>query len=229
MKNVTQPEVLVKHVTNRQFVQLATYARERNISREVVSFFLKDEKRLNNFFEDLKSINPWFEKLKAEAQKIGARVRLIKDLSVDYTKPHNDAAMAGGPETGSDCDVLKVGDFYQTENKIINEMIVLLSWPTNGGGSLRKAIGWGLSNGLLRTTPHVPFAIGEQMHGLNYHLKINPIYVVETTGTEQSNDHCLMACLMWYKNAERKAHFVSEINFNNENTYFAFRRPHLIL
>ncbi len=169
----------------------------------------------------MKNGDNWFEKLQAEAQKIGARVHLIR-LKVDYTKPHNESAMAGGPQTGSNYNVLKVADKYQpSENKVTEETIILFNW-INGSGSYSKAIEWGLSNGLLKTTPHVPFAIGEQFPNLNYELGPNPMYVVETTGCSFGGD--AYACCVSWGGAGRVSGLNWRSLFGLVNVWFAFRR-----
>ena len=129
-----------EHVTNRQGVQLADFAREEKVSREQFALFLKDEKRRKKFFEEIMNGDNWFQKLEANAKVIGARVYLIPKLVVDYKKTHNESAMAGGPETPSYYNVFKVADKYQpSENKVTEETIVLFNWE-KGGGSYPKAI-----------------------------------------------------------------------------------------
>ena len=212
----------VKHVTNRQGVQLADFAREEKVSREQFALFLKDEKRRKKFFEEIMNGDDWFQKLEASAKAIGARVYLIPKLVVDYTKPHNESAMAGGPQTPSNYNVLKVADKYQpSENKVTEETIVLFNWE-KGGGSYPKAIEWGLSNGLLRTTPHVPFAVGEQKPNLNYELGPNPMYVVETTGCSFGGS--ASACYVWWSAAKRESSLYWQDYFGYGNGWFAFRK-----
>ena len=211
-----------EHVTNRQGVQLADFAREEKVSREQFAQFLKDEQRRKKFFEEIRNGNDWFLKLQKSAEKIGGRVYLIPKLVVDYTRPHNEAAMAGGPQTGSNYNVLKVADKYQpSENKATEETIVLFNWP-KGGGSYSKAIEWGLSNGLLRTTPHVSFAIGEQKLNLNYELGPNPMYVVETTGC--SFEGHSNACYVWWNVARRESNLSWQGDFGYGLGWFAFRK-----
>src|SRR5665647_1400496 len=94
-----------KHVMNKHGVQLAQLARQYGVPREAFVKFLKDKEKTNKLFEELITADKWFEKLQAEAQKIGARVYLIPKLVVDYKQSHNDAAMAGGPQTESSFDV----------------------------------------------------------------------------------------------------------------------------
>ena len=221
MKNVMQLET-VKHVTNRQGVQLANLARKSEVPREKFAEFLKDNMRIEKFFCELRNGDGWPEKiqnLKLEAEKIGARI-FVTELSVDYTKSHNESAMLGGPQTGSDYNVLKVGNLYQPENKIINETIILLNWP-NGDGSYQKAVEWGLSNGLRKTTPHVPFTVGEKYPKFNYEIGSNPSYVVETTGC--SFDGNANACCMSWSDAERKSSLNWQSDFGSSSGWFAFR------
>jgi hypothetical protein len=210
-----------KHVTNRQGVQLAQKARENGVSREGWTEFLADQERLEKFFDAMKNNDNWFEKLQSEASKIGARVHLLK-VRVDYTKTHNQSAMAGGPQTGSDYNVLKVANLYQqSENKVIEETVILFNW-IKGGGSYPEAIEWGLKNGLLRTTPHVPFSIGEQFPDLNYKLGPNPMYVVETTGC--SFDGLADACCVCWHDAKLKSSLYWQSPFGNGLDWFAFRK-----
>lgn len=221
MKNVTQPENLVKHVTNRQGVQFAEKARKSGVSREKFAEFLKDNMRVEKFFCELRNGDSWPQKiqeLKLTAEKIGARI-FVTELSVNYTKSHNDAAMVGGPQTGSGYNVLKVGDLYQPENKVINETIVLLNWP-EGGGSYQKAVEWGLSNGLRKTTPHVPFTIGEKYPKFNYEIGSNPSYVVETTGCSFSGD--ADACYVYWDDAGRESSLGWQSYFVDGGGWFAF-------
>ena len=215
-----QPKETAKHVTNRQGVQFAKIAREK-ISREEFGKFLNDPAKLQKFFDEMKNGDNWFEKLQIEASKIGARVHLVR-IKVDYTKSHNEAALAGGPQTGSDYNVLKVGDKYQpSENKMTDEAIVLFNW-IKGGGSYQKAVEWGLSNGLSKTTPHIPFAIGEQFPNLNYTLGPNPMYVVETTGC--SFNGSANACCVYWRDAERFSALDWRCDFGGDRAWFAFRK-----
>lgn len=210
------------HVTNRQGVQLAKGAREFGISRTEFSDFLNNKEKLENFFQSLQLNN--FEILQKSAKKIGARLHLIQKLVVDYSIPHNDAAMAGGPQTGSDYNVLKVADKYQSSgNKKTTETIILFNWP-KGGDSYQNAVEWGIANGLRKTTPHVSFAIGEQFPKLNYDLGPNPMYVVETTG-------CLFngiahACYVCWNDARRKSNLDWRSSFSSSNDWFTFSKQH---
>ena len=208
-----------KHVTNRQGVQLAQLARESRVSREDFKNFLDNETSVKSFLSSLSS-DGWIKKLEASAAKIGGRIYII-ELSIDYAKPHNDAAMAGGPQTGSDYNVLKVGDLYQPENKKITETVILFNWP-NGGGSYQKAVEWGLENGPRKTTPHVSFAVGEKFPKLNYDLGPNPMYVVETTGCSFLGG--AYACCVYWDVAERDSCLRWQDYFGDDSDWFAFRK-----
>lgn len=211
----------MKHVKNSQGVQLARLARDYNVPREQFSEFLKDPKRLKEFFNEIKGINPWFEKLQKEAEKMGATLHLIEELPVNYGRPHNEAAMAGGPQTPSSYDVLKVADKYRAQPETVTETIILLN-HFKGGGNYQKIVEWGLQNGLRRTTPHVAFTIGERFPKLNYELGPNPMYVVETTGCSWSG--YLDACYMWWDDANRRADLNWRSSFGNDRDWFAFRK-----
>lgn len=209
-----------KHVTNRQGVQLADLAREEKVSREQFANFLKDPEKIRKFFDELKNGDDWFLKLQTSAEKVGARVYLIPKLVVDYTKSHNESAMAGGPDTPSNYNVLKFGDKYPSiENKVMEEAIVLFNWP-KGGGSYQKAIEWGLSNGLQRTVPREVFAVGKQLPNLNYELGQNPMYVVETTGC--TFDGGSYACCVWWRDATRLSSLHWQSFFDDGFVWFAF-------
>ena len=213
-----QPKETAKHVTNRQGVQFAKIAREK-ISREEFGKFLNDPAKLQKFFEEMKNGDNWFEKLQIEASKIGARVHLVR-IKVDYTKSHNEAALAGGPQTDSGYDVLKVADKYQpSENKVTDEAIVLFNW-IKGGGSYQKAVEWGLSNGLSKSNPHEVFAIGEQFSNLNYTLGPNPMYVVETTG--YSFNGSAGACYVYWDDSKRNSYLSWQGSFGLDCGWFAF-------
>lgn len=163
----------------------------------------------------------WFLKLKAEAEKISARVYLIPKLTVDYTRPFNESLMAGGPQTGLDYDIFKHADEYQpSENKVTDEVIVLFNL-INGLGRYQKTIEWGLQNSLQRTTPHVPFAIGEQKPNLNYELGHNYMCVAETTGCQD------IACLVEWDNNTRRCFSLFKgylVGSKSEGVWFAFRK-----
>lgn len=159
-----------------------------------------------------------FKKLQVEASKIGARVHLVR-VKVDYTKSHNESAMAGGPQTVSSYDVLKVADLYQpSKNKVTDEVIVLFNW-INGGGSYQKAVEWGLSNGLSKSNPHEVFAVGEQFPKLNYELGTT-MSIVETTGCSfRSNAN---ACCVSWDDAKRRSGLPWQSIFGRNNDWFAF-------
>ena len=104
--------------------------------------------------------NRWFQKLETNASMIGIKVYLIPELVVDYTKHH----------TG----------YQPSEEKIINEVIILLNWPKII--NYQKAVEWGIGQGLRKTTSHVTVAMEEQKPKLNDEIGKNPVNVVETTG-----------------------------------------------
>lgn len=212
-----------EHVTNRQGVQLADKARENGVSREEFKNFLNDPQRLQKFFNSLKLENlDWFEKLQIEAEKIDARLYLIPKLRVDYSKTHKEAAMTGGPQTGSDWNVLKVGDKYiLPTNTTVDEVIILLNYP-KGGGDYIKTGNWGIKNGLEKSVPHEVFAIGEQFPKLNYTLGPNPMYVVETTGC--SFDGRAIACCVYWFDAKRLSFLGWQSDFGRGGAWFAFRK-----
>ncbi|MFA7285984.1 MAG: hypothetical protein WC011_04055 [Candidatus Paceibacterota bacterium] len=212
---------MFKHVTNRQGVQLVEYAREFGLSRQEFLDFLNNKEKLENFMRSLQSNQVWFDNLQKSVEKIGARLHLIENLVVDYSIPHNQAAMSGGPQTGSDYNVLKVTDLYQSEKKVVTETIVLLNYP-KGGGNYSNTVAWGMKNGLVKTTPHVPFAIGENFPKLNYDLGSNPMYVVETTGCTFGSR--ASACGVWWGDAERKSSLNWQSGFGNGIDWFAFRK-----
>jgi hypothetical protein len=212
------------HVTNRQGVQLARQAREAGILREKFAEFLNDKNMTTKFFEGLVGDSNWFEKLQTEALKIGARVHLIK-IAVDYTRPHNEVALAGGPKTPANYNVLKVADKYKpSEDKITEETIILLNF-SKGDGGYKKAKNFAFANDLLPTSPHIPFAIGEQKPDLNQEIGMSSMYVVETTGcTFEGN---AFACRVWWDDAERESDLCWLGSFGNSNDWFAFRKKKL--
>ena len=165
----------------------------------------------------------WFEKLQSKASKIGARVHLIK-IRIDYTRPYAESVKAGGPQTNSGSFVFKVADIYHLpENKIKDEVIVLLNWA-NGYGSYKKAVEWGLSSGLHKTTPYVPFAIGEQFPEINYEIGPNPMYIIETTGCTFDNCQDCVCCVWWY-NLNRESDLCLQGCFADLfGGWFAFRK-----
>lgn len=210
-------------VKNQQLKELGKFLRANGVSQKNLDDFLKDQNKVIDFYAQLKGDSDgWFEKLQVTANAMGARVHLITKLVVDYKQSHNDAAMAGGPQTPSNYNVLKVADKYQpSENKEITETIILLNWP-KGGGSYQKAVEWGLQNGLRKTTPHVPFAIGKQFPKLNYDLGPNPMYVVETTGCAFVGN--ARACNVWWSGASRGSSLFWQSSFGDGVDWFAFRK-----
>ena len=169
----------------------------------------------------------WFEKLQVEASKIGARVHLLK-LRVDYTKPFNDAVMAGGPQTSTDSCVFKVFDKYQTieKNMIIDETIILLNWE-KGYESYQKAVEWGLSKGLKKTTYHVPFTIGEQFPNINYEIGSNPMYIIETTGGLFGDYANCSYCVWWYNLNRTSDLYYQGCSAVLCGSWFAFRKKQI--
>ena len=207
---------------NKHGVQLAQKAREHGVSRADFVNYINDEEKLKKLFADMSTDNAaWFEKLKASAEKIGARIHMLI-IDVDYSKSHNEAAMAGGPQTPSKYNALKVSDKYAPlEKGIVRETVILLNYP-KGGGNYGKTVQWGLENGLRKTTPHVPFAVGENKPRLNYEIGPNPMYVVETTGCAFSGD--ALACCVWWDVAERGSNLLWQNNFGCDDGWFAFRK-----
>lgn len=210
----------MKHVKNSQGVQLASLARDYHVPREQFAGFLKDPARLEKFFNDIKGINPWFEKIQKEAEKIGAKVFLIEKLPVNYGRSHNEAALAGRPQTPGNYNVLKVGDRYTLpESTLVHETVVMLNYP-QGGGNYEKTVEWGIKQGLRKSNPHVSFAVGEVYPKLNYELGPNPMYAVETTGCSFGGDPG--ACYVWWDGAKRRADLGWRSNFGDSCDWFVF-------
>lgn len=209
-------------VKNHQLKELGKGLRANGVSQKNLDDFLKDNDKLTEFCTKLKGDSDgWFEKLQVAANTIGGRVHLIPKLTVDYARPHNDAAKAGGPQTESDSYVLKVAnDYKSSETKAVDETIVLLRLT----GYFHYMVGhWGLKNGLRLTTPHIPFAIGEQMPQLNREIGLDKMYVIETTGC-LSQGHSL-ACFVNWHNTELKADLASQnILGGLPNPWYAFRK-----
>jgi hypothetical protein len=212
-----------KHVTNRQGTYIAATLREKGILRLEVASFLRDDEKIEAFCKILRPVieDDFLKKLQTSAEKIGARVHMMI-IDVDYSKPHNDAALAGGPQTPSNYNVLKVADKYTPSEKgIVKETVILLNYP-KGGGNYGKTVQWGLENGLRKTTPHVPFAVGENKPRLNYELGPNPMYVVETTGcTFRGNAD---ACCVWFDGSGRESDLHWQFSFGDGGDWFCFRK-----
>lgn len=192
----------------------------------------------------------WFQNLQESAEVIGGQVYLISNLVVDYTRPLKEAAMAGGPQTPSDSGVLNWADNYQLFGNKAEETIVLFSWKNSykkeegdpvfrSRGNYQEAVEWGLLNGLLKTTPHVPFAIGEQMKNFDYKLGFKSMNVVETTGC--TFEDTARACGVWWNHRELRncypdyciervslLHWQSDFNyyFCNDTHWLSFRKSH---
>jgi hypothetical protein len=217
-----QTEKSFEHVTSRQGVQLAHKAKENGVLRKKIKDFLDNLKKLQEFFYSLMPKNlGWYEKLRIEAEKIGARIDIVQ-VVVDYTKNHNEAAMAGGPQTESSWDVLKVGNKYQLpEKNMAYDIIVLLNYP-KGGGNYTKTVEWGIKNGLKKTNPHEVFAVGEHFPILNYKIGPNLMYVVETTGC--FFDGRASACYVYWSDAERMSSLSWLSHFGGGSGWFAFRK-----
>jgi hypothetical protein len=209
------------HVKNSQLKKLGQFLRNHGVSEKNFDSFLADEKKVENFCNSLKvTDNGWFEKLQIEANKIGGRVHIFENVVVDYSRTHNEAAIAGGPQTPSNYNVLKVGDQYpQKENKKVTKTFIAFNWP-KGGGSFQKAANFGTSNGLGKTVSYDTFAIGENFPKLNYELGPNPMYMVETTGC--TFDGYSSACNVWWYDSERKARLSWQNSYGNGSVWFLF-------
>lgn len=171
---------------------------------------------------EFKNYPEWFRELQKNAEDIGARVHFIPKLVIDYTKPYNESAIEGGPDTPSNYNVLKIDDkYFISENEVKKEIIVLFNW-INLGESYSKAIRWGLSHNLRKTTPHVPFAIGKYFPRINQELKSNLIYILETTGCSYGG-HPFASYVLW-NNSKRYSDFGGQSNFSDNNGWFAFRK-----
>ncbi len=211
------------HVRNEQLKKLGNFLREHGVSDKNLESFLGNKQKLISFCDELKDgESGWFEKLQIAANKIGGRVHVFHNVTVDYARSHNEAALAGGPQTPENYDVLKVGDQYKSPQtgKVV-ETLVAFNW-SKGGGSYDEAVTFGLSNGLERTISHETFAIGEHYPKLNYELGPNPMYVIETTGC--SFDGGASACLVWWSDAKRRSSLSWQSDYGGEDDWFLFRK-----
>ncbi len=182
----------------------------------------------------------WFQELQKSAEAIGARIYLIENLILDYTKTFSEAALLGGPQTielrRDDGDnIFQVVPGRTSKRVATEETIVLFNWP-KGNGEFDKHVRWGISNGLLTTTPLVPFAIGEQYPKLNEVLG-SDLEITDTSGRCHINPfpygfmrytislEC--ACSVWWRdNSKRYSSPRSMMwdNFDEGNEWLCFRK-----
>jgi hypothetical protein len=133
---------------------------------------------MNTYVENIE--NPiWLQQLKLNAQKAGINIYFIPEIEIDYTKSHKDAAKEGGPYTPDSYNIFELGNKYSlsSERKVIKESIILLNGTA--GGDYKNFVEWGLLNGLRKTIPHVPFAIGKYYPKLYKQLGINFMCILE--------------------------------------------------
>ncbi len=213
----------IKSITRRQLNALGEFARNHKggIPRENFDRFLNDKAQRNRFLDSLMGDTAWIETLKAEAEKVGARIHIL-NLAVDWDRSHNEAAMAGGPQTKASHNVLKVdGSYLSVRCGKIAETFVLVNWLQDGQ-SYSEAVEWGLTQGLQKTLPRESFAVGEQCPNLNYELEEDPMCVVETTGC--SFDGLPQACYVSWNDAKRTSDLLWQDNFGFSDVWFLFRK-----
>lgn len=158
--------------------------------------------------------------LQESAENAGRQIKEI-EVTVDYSVPHNEAAMKGGPDTDSSYDVLKCGDKYHTESGKVKRTLVLLNFK-KGEGSYEKALEWGKENGLTPTIPHDVFAIGEQYPNFHRDQGTSWSYVVETTGC--TFDDLARACYVYWNDSVRRSNLAWQVHFGGADDWFAFRK-----
>lgn len=118
------------------------------------------------------SKSEWVVSLENSAEKIGGEILLIENVMVDYTRPYSEIILNARKREGKQMDpsehqALEIANKCEpSKHEAIKETVVLFRYSDwmrmelNAG--YKKAIEWGLSNNLCKTTLHVPLAVIEQ-------------------------------------------------------------------
>jgi hypothetical protein len=165
------------------------------------------------------------KKLRISANTVGGRIHVV-NLEVDYTRTHREAVLSGGPQTEKNHHIFYVGNEYHNRSshqKGMMKTVVILFNFSNSEKGFKEAIDWGISNGLLKTTPHVVFAMGEKRSKLNYILGPNPMRVIETTGCDFEGNPC--ACYLRWNDAIRMSDVGYQGAFGHNYDWLAFLVP----
>ncbi|HTH93368.1 MAG TPA: hypothetical protein VL576_02740 [Candidatus Paceibacterota bacterium] len=160
---------------------------------------MKDEDQIAEFMKRFTTHPSWFIDLQKKAAKVCIYLHLIPTLTVDYSRPFNDAIVN---TTGHERDELrydnalyKIGDLYQLPSQgTVNETVVLARWS---GHTHKELIDWGIANNLRLSTPFVPFVIGDQFPKLHHDLFSHQIMLVQETTGCMHHSNKLFCHVLW--------------------------------
>lgn len=146
----------------------------------------------------------------------------IPNIAVNYDRKFVDAAMAGGPQTPSNYDVLKVGDLYVARHKgIVRRNITIVNFGLDV--SSEQAQEFGQAHKLGRTLdPWECFSIGEHRPMLNRELGFDYMAVVSLEKCEFGGGS--RVCVCWWRGQERKAALYWFASVWDDYCWFGFVR-----
>jgi hypothetical protein len=162
--------------------------------------------------------------LAQKAEIVGARIHVLRGVSVQQGRKWQEAVKLAGPNTPTGYDVFKEGIgicYYPPVSHftVVKDMIIL-NYLKEGGGDWYKARAWGKDSMLKNTNPRELFAIGEQYPDLHITLQQDLVYVVETTGCRRQDGNDM--CAVRYTAIERVAVLFWDILWRRSFSWFAF-------
>ncbi len=156
------------------------------------------------------------------AQKVGARIHILRCVRVKQDRSWQEAVTLAGPHTPSHYNVWKADDLYKyVSAKDVEIDIVLLNY-SQVNGNWDKALAWGKEARVKNTNPREVFTVGEQNPALHSTLGQNPIYVVAST--ECTFEGSRNTCYVLWDLSNRRSGLAKVSDFGRVNgDWFAFR------
>ncbi|MDP3901840.1 MAG: hypothetical protein Q8Q37_02615 [bacterium] len=125
-------------------------------------------------------------------------------VTVDESRNWREAINTAGPDTSSNNNVWRVGDWYPTQNVNGTQQIVLVNF-----GKIMTSQGvldWAKTNHLRPASPRVVFAVGEHQPKLDKTLGMNPMAIVSLQ--DCSFGGCRRVCFVWWYASLRRVGLV---------------------
>lgn len=135
----------------------------------------------------------------------GGKVHVLGGISVDESRPWDEALMAGAPQTSVRSNVRKVGHLYlPTPGAVLTPQEIFLANFGNGVfPSSQRVLAWGKEQLLRPASPRATFAIGEHVPTLNRDLALPYMVVVSLVPISFGGE--LHVCSVWFRESVREA------------------------
>lgn len=162
------------------------------------------------------------EELTKLAQKVGARIRILRRVRVKQDREWQEVVNLAGPNAPDHHYVrkLQVSCQYQPiSNKVVEKDIVLLNYPKDNG-NLDMAVAWSTEAKVNSANPREVTSVVEQNPNLHTLLGQKVVYLVSPTECTFGGGR--RAFYVWLRDSNREAALIWIGHMAYRNDWFAF-------